>query len=139
MLVKLSHIVLFLFGLYLLLAGFAMLFYPNKVRNIIAGFGKNRVIHLTELGIRTLIGLAFVLHGQQNAASELFLFIGYFLITTAVLLLPVPPKQHHQFAQKSARMLTNTLLRLCSILAFVAGGYLLHLISTTNCCLAAVL
>lgn len=111
--------IILLFGLFLIWSAFLMISNPEKVRKIIATAGSTYFINYFELGIRLLIGIAFV-----NAISkfeEIYRVFGYFLIVSAIILMLVPIKIHNGFSVKAAEKLKPNYLKFFAPFSFLAG------------------
>mgnify|MGYP001323267898 CR=1 FL=1 len=119
-----ASIVVFLSGVYLL--GLASLAFarPNLTRRFLAGFASTRLLHFVEMGLRLLIGAAFVLYAPKMALQAVFSVVGWILIVTTVVLLFVPWKLHRRFAEWSVPMATKRML-LLGFGSYIAGVFIL--------------
>jgi uncharacterized membrane protein YiaA len=124
MIIIANSIIVF-FGLFIVFSGLLMFFKPEKVREIIAKAGSTYLINYTELGIRLLIGIAFVYSSLFSIYELQFTIIGYFFITSALLLMLVPIKKHNQFSRKAAEKLKPIYLKICTPFAILFGVLLL--------------
>ena len=120
-----ANLIIVFFGLFIVFSGLLMFFKPEKVREIIAKAGSTYLINYTELGIRLLIGIAFVYSSLFSIYELQFTIIGYFLITSALLLMLVPIKKHNQFSRKAAEKLKPIYLKICAPFAIFLGTLLL--------------
>ena len=103
---------------YLLALGVMLLMRPEQGRRFLAGFAQTAFAHYLELGLRILIGAAFIVHAPRMAASSLFVAIGWMLIATSLGLALLPWRWHARISQRSVPMATrfSGLLGLASIL-----------------------
>ena len=110
---------------YLLALGLLLLVAPTRGRHFLAGFAQSAVTHYVELGVRMLIGAAFIVHAPRMAAATLFVVLGWILIGTSLALALLPWRWHARIAQRSVAMATRFTLplglasiALCAGLAF---------------------
>lgn len=121
--------IIILFGLFLVYAGFLMFFKPEKVRTIIGKAGSTYFINYTELGIRLIIGISFLISTIYSNYELQFTVIGYFLMISALLLMLVPIKMHNNFAKNAAEKLKPTYLKICAPFAILFGFLVLYAIN----------
>lgn len=124
MLVIAKYVVVF-FGLALIFFSFLFFFRPQKAKEIIGKAGSTYLINYTELGIRLVIGIAFVLSSKIAIYELQFKIIGYFLIVSALVLMCVPIKKHNQFSRNAADKLKPIYLKICAPFSLVFGIILL--------------
>ncbi|MDT8348081.1 MAG: hypothetical protein RQ756_09780 [Flavobacteriaceae bacterium] len=117
------------FGLLIIVAGFIMLFKPQKARTILRTFASTNFINYTEITLRLIVGIAFVIYADFGKSSELFKIFGWFMSITALILYAVPRKLHHSFSMKSADIIKAFYFRLISPFAFVLGGWIIYNLS----------
>lgn len=115
-----KYIVVF-FGVFLLFSSFIFFFYPYKAKEIIGKAGSTYLINYAELGIRLLIGVAFVISSEIALYELSFQIIGYFLVISALFLMCIPIKTHNAFARKAAQTLKPIYLKLSAPFSFFAG------------------
>lgn len=92
---------------YLLALGLLLLVAPTRGRHFLAGFAQSAVTHYVELGVRMLIGAAFIVHATRMAAATLFVLLGWVLIGTSLGLALLPWRWHARIAQRSVAMATR--------------------------------
>lgn len=110
-----------LFGLFLVYAGFLMFFKPGKVRTIIGKAGSTYFINYAELISRLLIGVCFIIVSKEVIYELYFKIFGYFLIGSAIILMCVPIKTHHNFAKNAAEKLKPIYLKICAPFSILFG------------------
>lgn len=120
MIVIAKYIVVF-FGLFLIFSSYLLFFKPQNAKTIIGKAGSTYVINYSELGIRLLIGIAFVISSKIAFYEFQFKIIGYFLIGSALILMGVPIKKHNQFSRNAAKKLKPTYLKICAPFALFFG------------------
>ncbi|NJM80582.1 MAG: hypothetical protein HC854_14945 [Flavobacterium sp.] len=120
MIVVAKYIVIF-FGLALIFFSFLFFFKPQKAKEIIAKAGSTYLINYTELGIRLLIGIAFVISSKLALYVLQFKVVGYFLIVSALVLMCVPIKKHNQFSRNAAIKLKPIYLKICAPFSLAFG------------------
>lgn len=123
-----SHFIVVLFGVFLIFAGFLMFFNPEKTKEIIAKAGSTYLINYAELGLRLIIGMAFLYASLFSVFDFYFNIIGYFLIITALLLMLVPIKKHNQFSKMAAESLKPIYLKMTAPFSIFFGVLILQAI-----------
>lgn len=113
--------IILLFGLFLVYSGFLMFFKSEKVREIIAKAGSSFFINYAELISRLLIGVCFIISSKEVVYELYFKIFGYFLIGSAILLMLVPIKTHHNFAKNAAEKLKPIYLKMCTPFSILFG------------------
>ena len=126
MMLQVSKYIATLFGLFIVLVGFLMLFNPKKSRMVLAKFASTNLINYTEITLRLIVGLALVVVADICKSPVTFKTLGWFMIITAIILYCVPRKLHHRFSQKSADVLKPRYFRLISPFAFLFGGLIIY-------------
>lgn len=111
--------VIILFGVFLIICGLIMFFYPEKAKQIISKAGSTFVINYAELGIRLVVGLAFVF--VETKFENLYNYFGYFLIVSALLLMILPIKKHNQFSKNASNFLKPIYLKLFAPISIAFG------------------
>ena len=105
---------------YLLALGLLLLVSPAHGRRFLAGFAQTVSAHYLELGLRILVGAAFIAHAPKMATPTLFAALGWVLIGTSLVLALMPRRWHARIAQRSVAMATRFTLPLG--LASIAMG-----------------
>lgn len=113
--------IIVLCGLFLVYAGFLMFFKPEKVRTIIGKAGSTYFINYAELISRLLIGVCFIIVSKATNWELYFKIFGYFLIGSAIILMCVPIKTHHNFAKNAAEKLKPIYLKTCTPFSILFG------------------
>jgi len=72
-------------------------------------------INLTELGLRALAGLAFVVRSGASKAPQFFELFGWFLFASAIVLVLVPRRWHAGYAVFWSRSLSARTVRLFAL------------------------
>lgn len=119
--IGLAKYTVILFGFFLIGVGFLMIFKPEKTKEIITKAGSTYLINYTELGIRLLIGIAFVLSSELANYKLQFKVIGYFLIVSALVLMCLPIKLHNKFSRKEANQLKPIYLKIVGPISIFFG------------------
>lgn len=126
MIVVIAKWILLLFGLFIVVAGFVMLFAPKRARSTLRKAGSTNFINYAEITIRLLPAIALVLYSDSAKFPEVFKVFGWIMIVTSIILYVVPRRIHHAFSKKSADILKPVYFRLISPLAFLLGGLLIY-------------
>ena len=115
-----------MFGIFLILVGFLMLFAPQKAREILRKAGSTNKINYTEITLRMIPAAALVLVADFSKFPAFFSVLGWFMLATSLVLYVVPRKMHHQYALRCAEILTPFYLRLISPLSMLFGVLLMY-------------
>lgn len=129
MMVEVAKWIVVMFGLFIILVGLAMLINPQQVQTILRKFASTNLINYTEITIRMIIGIAFILYSDLCKFPELFKIMGWFLFSTALLLYCVPRTLHHKFSNRSADILKPMYFRFIFPFAFLFGGLILYIVN----------
>jgi hypothetical protein len=124
MIEALAFAVVVLTGLYFMALAGVSFFQPALANRFLHGFAASALAHYAELFLRLLAGGAFVLHAPRMLLSQAFSLFGWVLLVTTALLLLVPWRWHHRFAQLVVPRASGhiTLLGLASL---AIGGLIL--------------
>ena len=115
-----------IFGIFLILVGFLMLFLPKKAREILRKAGSTNVINYAEITIRMIPAAALVLYADFSKFPEFFKILGWFMIATSFVLYFVPRRMHHNYSLKSAEILKPLYFQLISPFSMVFGSALIY-------------
>lgn len=114
------------FGVFIILAGFLMLFNPKKARAILKKAGSTNLINYGELVIRMIPAAALVYYSGFSKSPEFFKFLGWVMLITSTVLLILPRRLHHAYSLKAAEILKPLYFQFISPLAFFFGGFLIY-------------
>ena len=117
--------IVILFGCFLISAGFLMLFYPSKARAIIGKAGSTNFINYAEITIRMIPAAALIIYADFSKYPEVFSVLGWFIITTSLVLYLVPRKIHNAYAVYCAAFLKPNLIRLTSPFSILFGSFII--------------
>ena len=126
MIAEIAKWIVIFFGLFIILVGFLMLFYPQKARNTLRKAGSTNFINYAEITLRIIPAIALIRCSELSKFPDAFIFFGWLMLLTSLVLYLVPRKLHHQFSLKSADILKPTYFRLISPLAFLLGGLIIY-------------
>lgn len=126
MIITIGKYTIILFGIFILIAGFLMLFAPNNARRILRKAGSTNIINYTEISIRLLLGIVIILYSDFSKFPSVLFIFGWFMLITALILFFVPRKSHHNFSLKSADVIKPAYFRLISPFAFFLGGLIIY-------------
>ena len=115
-----------MFGIFLILVGFLMLFAPQKAREILKKAGSTNVINYTEITIRMIPAAALVLYADFSKFPAFFNLLGWFMLATSLVLYFVPRSMHHRYSLRSAEILTPFYVRLISPFSMLFGSILIY-------------
>lgn len=126
MIIEIAKWVVLLFGIFIILIGFLMLFKPNKARIALRKAGSTNFINYSEITIRIIPAVALILYANLSKFPEAFKIFGWFMLITSLILYIVPRKLHHKFSMKSADILIPIYFQLISPFAFLFGGLIIY-------------
>lgn len=118
--------VIIVFGLFLIGAGFIMLFAPEKARAIVRKAGSTNFINYAELIIRMIPAAAFILYAEHSAYPGVLKYLGWFMLVSSLFLCLVPRQLHHRYALKCAEILKPFYFRLISPFSFLFGFAIIY-------------
>jgi len=116
-----------LFGLWLILVSLVILFYPQKALNALRKFASTNLINYTELSLRSIVGLAIIGLAPYTVYETIFKIAGGFLTVTAIILMLIPRRWHHNYALWWADRLKQWQIRMCAPFSLVLGQVLMFL------------
>ena len=126
MIMAVAKLIVIMFGIFIILVGFLMLFRPKKARELLRKFASTKIINYSEITIRLIVGIALVLYSDLCKFPEIFKILGWFMVVTALILYCVPRKLHHKFSTRSADIIKPIYFRFISPLAFIFGGLIIY-------------
>ena len=126
MIIAVAKLIVIMFGIFIILVGFLMLFRPKKARELLRKFASTKIINYSEITIRLIVGIALVLYSDLCKFPEIFKILGWFMVVTALILYCVPRKLHHKFSTRSADIIKPIYFRFISPLAFIFGGLIIY-------------
>lgn len=88
-------------GAYLVALGVGLLARPRAASRFLLGFAASPRVHYLELGVRGVVGWAFIHHAPRMLAPGVFSLFGWVLLLTTGGLLLVPWEWHRRFARKA--------------------------------------
>jgi hypothetical protein len=116
--------VVFTTGLYLVGLAAASFLAPALAERFLLSFAGSAFAHYIELGIRLLVGGAFVLHAPHMLLEGAFAALGWIVVITTAGLVAVPWHWHRRFARRAVPQVVRH-LRLLGIAALALGGLVL--------------
>ncbi len=119
-----------LFGVFIILVGFLMLFAPKKARSVLRKAGSTNFINYAEITIRLIPAAAMILYADFSKLPIAFEIFGWIMVITSIILYMVPRKTHHRFSMKSADRLKPIYFQLISPFAVLLGGLIIY---NVNC------
>jgi uncharacterized membrane protein YfcA len=126
MMVFIAKWIVLLFGLFLIAAGFLMLFAPEKARATLRKAGSTNFINYAELIIRMIPAVGLILYAQFSRYPLPFQVLGWFMLVTSIILCFIPRKMHHNYSMKSADILKPVYFRLISPFSFLFGSAIIY-------------
>jgi hypothetical protein len=128
MIVILAKWTLFFFGIFFIATGFLMLFAPRRAREILRKAGSTNLINFTEITVRMIPAIGLIVYADYSRFPQVFSVVGWFMISTSLILYFVPRKIHHNFSLKSAEILRPSYFQLISPFAMLIGLAILYAI-----------
>ena len=111
-------------SVFLLALGASALFRPPWARRFLLGFASSPTKHYVELGIRLLVGAAFVLAAPSMVGSAVASGAGWVLLLTTGIMVFIPWRVHRAFAQRAVPQALS-FLPLLGLASVAAGAALL--------------
>jgi hypothetical protein len=119
---------LLIFGSFFIVAGFIMLVKPSVARSTLRKAGSTALINYTELSVRMIPAIAFVIYADFSAYPSAFKFIGWYILITSIILMSIPRKLHHQLSNRFADFLSTGRFQLISPVSIFIGVFLIYII-----------
>ena len=88
-------------SVFLLALGASALLRPPWARRFLLGFASSSTKHVAELGIRLLVGAAFILAAPGMVGSAVVSGAGWVLLVTTGFMVFIPWRAHRAFAQRA--------------------------------------
>ncbi|RMA64808.1 hypothetical protein [Ulvibacter antarcticus] len=126
MILEIAKWVVIIFGIFIIFAGFVMLFAPKKARITLRKAGSSNLINYSEITIRLIPAIALILHADYSKFPIAFSVFGWVMLITSLILYVVPRKIHHKFSMKSADILKPLYFQLISPFAFLFGALIIY-------------
>jgi uncharacterized membrane protein YfcA len=126
MIIAIAKWVVLSFGIFIIFAGFVMLFAPKKARATLQKAGSTNFINYAEITIRLLPATALIVYSDFSKYPEAFFIFGWVMVITSLVLYIVPRKMHHSYSLKSAEILTPFYFQLISPFAFLLGSFIIY-------------
>jgi hypothetical protein len=126
MLLILCKYIVILFGLFIIAAGFVMLFNPERARRTLRKAGSTNFINYAEITIRLIPAIAMILVADSCKVPIAFTLFGWIMVITSFVLYVIPRKMHHAFAMKSADFLEHSFIRSLSPISMLFGGLIIY-------------
>ena len=119
---------LLIFGSFFIVAGFIMLLKPSVARSTLRKAGSTALINYTELSVRMIPAIAFVIYADFSSYPTSFKFIGWYILFTSIILMIIPRKLHHKLSNRFADFLSSGKFQLISPLSIFIGIYLIYVV-----------
>ncbi len=124
--IQIAKWIVLIFGIFLILIGFLMLFSPKKARETLRKAGSTNLINYTEISIRMIPAAGLILAAEYSKFSEFFKLLGWFMLITSLILFAVPRKLHHSYSVKCAAILKPFYFQVIAPFSFLFGGFLIY-------------
>jgi hypothetical protein len=104
-------------GLYFIVLGGLMMWRPDRATGFLQGFAATAARHAAELGLRLVLGVAFVQASAHLPWPAPFVLFGWLLIVTTAALALVPWRRHQAFTRVSVARVSHRmpLIGVCAI------------------------
>lgn len=118
---KIAELIVVLSGFWLIAVSLLMIYRPKSALTGLSKMASTNLINYTELGLRLLVGIAFVVAAKASSVYLIFHYLGWFLSVSAVVLMVIPRKWHANYALYWTEKLSPFTVRALGPLSFVAG------------------
>lgn len=112
-------------GAWLVGLGVYMLVQPRNALAALGRMGSSPVIHISEMGLRILAGVALVGSAPGSRLPLTLTAIGSFLVASAILLLILPRGWHAAYSAWWSQRIPIVAVRLIAPLSWAMGGALI--------------
>lgn len=124
--IQIAKWIVLIFGLFLILVGFLMLFAPKKANETLRKAGSSNLINYAEITIRMIPAIGLILYAELSKFPDFFKLLGWFMLVTSLILYVVPRKLHHNYSLKAADILKPAYFQLIAPFSFLFGGFLIY-------------
>ncbi len=124
--IQIAKWIVLIFGLFLILVGFLMLFAPKKANETLRKAGSTNLINYAEITIRMIPAIGLILYAEFSKFPDFFKLLGWFMLITSLILYVVPRKLHHNYSLKAAHILKPVYIQLIAPFSFLFGGFLIY-------------
>ena len=118
---KLAEFIVVLSGFWLIAVSLLMVYRPKIALTGLSKMASTNLINYTELGLRLVAGIAFVVAATSSSVYLIFHYLGWFLIVSAIVLMLIPRKWHANYALYWTKKLSPFTVRALGPLSLVAG------------------
>ena len=112
-------------GIWLIGLGGFMLVRPKNALAALGRMGGSAAIHIGEMAVRILVGLALVIAAEASRYPVVITALGGFLIASAVVLLILPRRWHAAYSTWWAGRIPEAAVRLIGPVSWLMGGALI--------------
>ncbi len=114
------------FGIFLILAGFLMLFFPKKAGETLRKAGSTNFINYAEITIRMIPATALILFADFSKFPSFFKLLGWFMLITSLVLYFVPRQIHHGYSLHWAEKIKPFYFQFIAPFAWLFGAALIY-------------
>jgi len=97
-----AQAIVLLSALFLFALACLSLFIPRLAIWFLGGFASSAKTHYLEMIIRLIVGIAFIINAPTMLYTKVFIIFGWLLVGSTAILILLPWRWHHLFAQKFA-------------------------------------
>ena len=117
MIEMLSLIGVVLTGVYFIALAVVALFIPDQANRFLLSFAATPIVHYIELLVRLAVGASLVVYAPNMFAADAVSIFGWILLITTAILLVLPWRWHHFFAQRAVPRATRYIgaIGVCSL------------------------
>lgn len=126
MLLEIAKWTIIFFGIFLISAGFVMLFAPQKARQILRKAGSTNFINYAEITIRMIPAAALILFSEFARYPGVFKILGWFMFVTSIVLYFIPRRLHHNYSLRWADRIKPLYFQFISPFALLFGAFLVY-------------
>jgi len=126
MITNTAQILIIISGLWLVFVSVLMLVKPHTASCGLRKAASTNFINYSELTLRSIWGIALVVHPTYTMFPDFFNIFGIFVIISSAILFVVPRKWHAKYAVWWADRLSSTHLRIAAPFSFLFGILLIY-------------
>jgi hypothetical protein len=121
----LTGIVVVTTGLWLIGLALSIVVTPVHAERFLTKFASSARAHYTEQLLRLIAGSAIVIFSVEMRFPDIFRIFGWLIVATALGLLLMPWKWHHQFGKWAIPLVIRN-IKLYALGAFLLGSFVLY-------------
>lgn len=124
-----AYVVLLAESVWLIGVSVFMFVKPQTAISYIGKFASTNLINYSELIIRLIVGIAFIVYADFSRYPKVFQVIGWFLTVSAIIIMVLPRRWHASYAKYWSEKLPPVFMRIAAPFSLLAGALLVYVVN----------